>query len=332
MDNPYRQPKSVTPTKLIQVPNRKFTPNTQAKGITTTISLADQLKNRNRKRNDYTYPDLESSTKTSALFSRSNPSISKDVQMSNRYPKVTNCQSSIFAKSYNSSKSNVVAKQLNTTQRKSSDYSGLDGYDGHVRVPKPCSLLSRAPARPPSPDRDNGRSEQAAKDSIIEKQRQLAMKIKIGNQAPQKSPLIVKRKNKSETSGKSFSSVFQSQNNTLDIESLASKKSIFASEVEAEQYAKSRQIINGLEKKEEFHNNGKRQDDKCLIERVWICGTCDRTFRKKPVDCIRGAHNVKLSRSVKQSVDKKCKKDVTMKETGLILGQGLEWDKRRYVD
>jgi len=125
----------------------------------------------------------------------------------------------------------------------------------------------------------------------------------------------------------------------LDRADAIAAKSKYQNEADAEQYARSRRVINDLEKKESKTNarderrrrqgGGSGDSDDKGIQTEWICSTCGRTVGSKPIACISRGHQVKKKRSFKTRVTREESRDAINKKRaedgGLQLGSGLEW-------
>jgi minichromosome maintenance protein 10 len=123
----------------------------------------------------------------------------------------------------------------------------------------------------------------------------------------------------------------------IDRDEVMSAKSRFAHEADAEEYARSRRVVNELEQEEskkEFKAAKKAASQETgskSIEKEWHCLTCKKTFPQKPVSCIRLNHRLKVDRKIRavKSIAEK-RLELTEKKAedgGLILGSGLEWSR-----
>jgi hypothetical protein len=126
----------------------------------------------------------------------------------------------------------------------------------------------------------------------------------------------------------------------LDMDKIVAAESRFSKEADAEAYAKSRQTMLDLERQEQTKNkSGIRKKEKSAtrkdsaIEKRWFCKTCNKTTTTEPAMCMRRNHQVKLERTVKQASTTEEKRlemgTKTAEDGGLVLGTGLEWDRRR---
>ena len=160
----------------------------------------------------------------------------------------------------------------------------------------------------------------------------------------------------------SFSHIFNTDNNNnnnddnLDLKQIYHAKSKYEKEANAELFAKNRNMLTELEKRELSHD--KRQLKKKInnnnsdngvngsgvvggrssssnpnnnnnIVLKWTCTTCKRTNSIRPNVCIRQNHIVKRKREIKmkESVVEQ-RLGVRMKDVGdggLVIGSGLEW-------
>ena len=232
------------------------------------------------------------------------------------------------------------------------------GYSGSVQVPQPSrSLFGDVPV--PS----SGKSQHFASSSSIavtpspnpadlrERQRQVAeqmRKRKHGSNIGEASgggvtnPYRKGAPAKPSTSGRIGGSTQGRMDDIfagledLDRADAIAAKSSFQSEADAEQYARSRQAVNDLERKETQKNarderkkkQMKGRDEK-VIQVQWICTSCGKESASQLVLCQKMGHKVKKQRSIKEATTKEESRDRLNKKRaedgGLQLGSGLEW-------
>lgn len=240
----------------------------------------------------------------------------------------------------------------------------MEGMDGQVPVPKPSALfrnktplqqhqnighLTALPRQPatvsPSPQQ---------REMLLERQKEFAEELKRKQTVHDGNDSCKVKQSRSSTS--------MSKPRTLESHSTASSsdldrilgvaplsteqralildaKSKFSDEAKAESFAKSRQAITELEKKETSHE--KRQSRKtnpqtgakaagsAIIILEYKCLTCNKVSKQRPSHCISMRHNVKYVRDIKK-YERASEKRLNLKsrspeDGGMVLGSGLEW-------
>jgi hypothetical protein len=240
----------------------------------------------------------------------------------------------------------------------------MEGMDGQVPVPKPSALfrnktplqqhqnishLTTLPRQPatvsPSPQQ---------REMLLERQKEFAKELKRKQAVHDGNDSCKVKQSRSSTS--------MSKPRTLESHSTASSsdldrilgvtplsteqralildaKSKFSDEAKAESFAKSRQAITELEKKETSHE--KRQSRKtnpqtgakaagsAIIILEYKCLTCNKVSKQRPSHCISMRHNVKYVRDIKK-YERASEKRLNLKsrspeDGGMVLGSGLEW-------
>jgi hypothetical protein len=121
-----------------------------------------------------------------------------------------------------------------------------------------------------------------------------------------------------------------------ELEKARDAKSLFFDEINAEQYAKSRERISELERLEEQKIKNKKTNDetyKPQLSKSWRCVTCGQSFKFRPKACIISNHDVTMRRDIIQG---KTKTEQRLRvhnkdagDGGLKLGSGLEWSDFR---
>jgi hypothetical protein len=220
------------------------------------------------------------------------------------------------------------------------------GFDGSVPVPKPSLLFSRNPAFQTTTTHlarsmlSKNRPEPHASTSqtLLQRQQLLAQKIQEGKVVPtakrqHQNPISAVNRSTSMREALLFESV-----RDLDLETTVAARSRFASEADAEEYARSRRVVTELEQQEEnkekTSKNAKTKEassSSIAILKEWYCQNCKRTFSNRPNSCITKNHVVKVKRQLRteQSIDDK-RLEFTNKSAedgGLHLGSGLEWSR-----
>ena len=179
----------------------------------------------------------------------------------------------------------------------------------------------------PSPDQ---------KAQMMDKQRMIAEHMRLNKLRSKNHPI---RSSKATTSSSSNDqNDFLGFGSTMDDAQrakLLSTKSKYDMEANAELFAKSRNVLTELEKKETSHDKKKKKTKDstmkdCMITVQWICFTCGkRMTRYKPNVCIRSNHKVKQKRELKQKESvAETRSGLAAKSVGdggLTVGSGLEW-------
>ena len=231
------------------------------------------------------------------------------------------------------------------------------GYSGSVQVPKPSrSLFGDAPASSGMSQHLAGSASVAVTPSpnpaeVRERQRRVAEQMRkrkhdgdiggsSGGGVP--NPYLKGAPLKAATSGRVGGSTQGQMDDIfagledLDRADAIVAKSAYQSEADAEQYARSRQAVNDLERKETQKNarderkkkQMKGRDEKA-IQVQWICTTCGRESASQLVLCQTKNHKVKRKRTIKEATTKEESRDKLNKKRaedgGLQLGSGLEW-------
>ncbi|KAL7464604.1 hypothetical protein ACHAXS_004941 [Conticribra weissflogii] len=241
-----------------------------------------------------------------------------------------------------------------------------EGYDGSVQVPKPSAVLFRnnvssqtrvaTPVTPSIPERKI-LAPGIAQD-ILEKQRNLASLMKRGRteesgkpSCPSHTPLRKKPDDEQQTAKSNkgrddFASLFTLNDKPFERDDILHSKSRFASASNAEEYARARSVILQLEAKEDGSDkrkermekkqcggaNGKKPESNisaCIITTGWVCRTCKKQTKVKPISCVRMRHDVRQKRELKGRVESSRERMEQHRknsdEGGLTLGSGLEW-------
>lgn len=189
------------------------------------------------------------------------------------------------------------------------------------------------------PDEDKIKLQQ----SILAEQRRAKMAL---SQITPKNGVGPGSSNKSTTSTKSKASSSSSSGNAFldsiqvdNVEEVLNAKSRFASEANAEEYARNRRRVvelENLEFKKEKSKTAKEKEEALRMTKQWICRTCQGqpTFSAKPTRCIASGHNVKTIRNLKQVTTKEDERTklnkASVENGGLVLGKGLDWSHLPY--
>lgn len=197
----------------------------------------------------------------------------------------------------------------------------MSGFDGSVPVPqsKLAVLPRRAPVLTKSLPRPTCMDQAKARAKILSQQQAVKEKLQQSSGAPRPRQAEVK-----------LESTWQGP---IDVEEVATTKSMFAHEAEAEEYARSRSVVEGLE--EEEHKKLKAKNKEALptgsIQREWVCKTCGRTTKIKPTSCFNANHLVKMKRQLQETKTADEQRlelsNKRAEDGGLKLGSGLEWER-----
>ena len=125
-----------------------------------------------------------------------------------------------------------------------------------------------------------------------------------------------------------------------ELEIVRDAKSRFFDEINAEQYAKSREKVSELERMEASHeerskNKKKKNNEsnKPQLSKCWVCVTCGQTYKFRPKSCIISNHEVSMRREIikaKTTTERRLNvHDKNIGDGGLKLGSGIEWDNFR---
>jgi len=123
---------------------------------------------------------------------------------------------------------------------------------------------------------------------------------------------------------------------SIDREAIFNAKSKFASDADAQEYARARSVVQELECREESKNaSGKKKNEtskQSITTTGWACRTCQKSTPYKPVSCIRARHDVRQKRELKAGAkslgsrgERLGRHDKDPEQGGLTLGSGLEW-------
>ena len=232
--------------------------------------------------------------------------------------------------------SSLVAQQHSNKKHRSINMAGGGGFDGSVAVPKPSSKLfhqSRAPKVFATSATDV--FDEPPREDILQKQSELKKKMRERAVAVKSKKPIPKTNNSQR--GSFFDSIEVDQDRVLNA------KSRFASEADAENYARKRQIVTELEKQEasKEKSNAKKaggggaEKGKNRLSKEWICLTCgSKKFSQYPKSCYVRNHKVKVDRQINGPVSKTEQRtklhDKSVEDGGLRLGAGLDWSRQRF--
>lgn len=254
-----------------------------------------------------------------------------------RLPLSTNTNSRAFPAHQDwlkaSSKRQSVSSLANTANRKRQravNTVGVVGFDGSVAIPKP-SVVAAVPASSRSSKLMSNPAKMAQSQSeILAKQKALALKHRL--QKNQTAATSIGRTDANHPKGALKESLYGSIGN-IDKDTLLTASSRFSEQANSENFVRSRQVVEQLEKdegrKEQLISRNKNQDGP--IEKNWFCDTCKRSFQFEPTLCIRRNHRLKCIRGLKSSTSTEDERVALTKKSvedgGLTLGSGLEWSQ-----
>jgi hypothetical protein len=219
------------------------------------------------------------------------------------------------------------------------------GFDGSVPVPRPSQFFQTigtmavtkagsASTRPLLEEKQ---------EHLLQRQTEVARLRKEGSSMSNNSTSSIKKTNSfRKVDGKQISSQdeFLAAWGGCDHDKVRNAKSRFASEIEAEQYAASRQKVIELEKLEERQEtkakHKSKEEDHKRLSKEWRCQSCGQSYSILPKHCYRAGHQVHLVRSIR--TDRTKEESRTLLHTkrsddgGLQLGAGLEWSSNRYAE
>jgi minichromosome maintenance protein 10 len=239
----------------------------------------------------------------------------------------------------------------------------MEGMDGQVPIPKPSALFrQQAPllqqnighrtTLPQQPVAVSPSPEQ--REMLMERQKELAQVLKRQGTVNCSKSCPIKSKSRSSISMSKASPVeSRSVTSSSDLDMILGvaplsteqrklvldAKSKFSDEAKAESFAKSRQAITELEKKETCHEkrqsrkNNQRTDmnpsGSAIIILEYKCLTCKKVTKQRPSHCITMRHQVKFVRDIKKH-ERASEKRLNLKsrspeDGGMVLGSGLEW-------
>lgn len=255
-------------------------------------------------------------------------------------------QESIAKKiSSTSSISRYVSKQNKARPRKINTVGC--GFDGAVAVPKPSLLFAKQasdPSRSFASTATSSLHDEHEQEKIREQQALLAQRLRGANTRQGITNKFTDKGNgrkKTSTSNASGGNAFLDSVQVDDINEALKAKSQFASEADAEEYAKNRKRVVELEQLEFKQNKRSRitvEKENQKIQKEWVCYTCLNrpTFSHHPKQCINSGHRVAIKRDIKASATKEDERskmnEKASDQGGLTLGSGLEWSKNRYKD
>jgi Primase zinc finger len=248
-------------------------------------------------------------------------------------------------------RSNVTAVSKENKRRRLVN-TDTSGFNGSVPIPAPAKIFSQKNGGPnhvafPGQQKQTNNDPLRRTEDVIVQQQMIASQLQActkvlvskgsSNLAHPKSRILQgKSKSMKETLK---DDLFGSHFDSNERENIINSKSQFISEVEAEEYARSRRVVCELEEQEskvilKAHINNHDGTSKAktpAILKEWYCFVCKKHFGQEPIRCRRLQHGVKLERSLRATTSK-VEERLTMTEAktedgGLVLGTGLDWSR-----
>jgi minichromosome maintenance protein 10 len=228
------------------------------------------------------------------------------------------------------------------------------GFNGSVPIPKPTNIFLRKTSQPsnttlfnqPSLNRMKQGNMQQRANTVIAQQQLLASQLQhcknivsFNDQSRclRKSSNILQGSTMKTVTDTLRDNLFGNEFDTKERESIIDAKSKFTSEIEAEEYARSRRIVCELEVEEHKSNNKNAKQSSQdgtttpAIQKEWYCSVCQKSFTKEPVRCIRLQHRIKTERKLRSSKSKGEERldisEAKVENGGLTLGTGLDWSR-----
>jgi len=253
-----------------------------------------------------------------------------------------------------STKSITVTSKTKTQKSRKLNTSAMGGFDGGVAVPKPSQLFAASHRTATSSmAHQSMKTDRPSPEDILFKQQQLAQQLAQTSSTRSNNTKAIFSKKEKTVAKSSSSSFFGSallQTNTvvqnMNRENVLNAKSRFANEADAEAYAASRKRVTELEQEEakkealaQKKENGKQGDPtkkKKVVEKEWICKTCNnRSFKVEPKACKRARHSITMKRLLNTAIETQTEKRLKLtkasaQDGGLVLGSGLDWTRANY--
>jgi hypothetical protein len=222
-----------------------------------------------------------------------------------------------------------------TGQKKRTVNTDTGGFNGSVPIPAPSTIFDRRQvAKAIGQGSRTATNHEKSSHEIIAKQIQLASLMRESKSSAENRRLHTYSSNgyKQQTKKQSLQdSLFGDLPMKIDSDMVLATKSRFASEADAEDYARSRRIVNGLEEEEAKKDRKTKDPVFTSIQKEWRCKTCNRTYTKHPFDCKRLRHNVQVTRDLRTSKTVEEQRlaltETNSEDGGLKLGSGLNWSR-----
>lgn len=237
----------------------------------------------------------------------------------------------------------LVGKENRGSKPKRKINTDGTNFDGNVYIPKPNKLF--ASARKPNQPLHTASSldqhaAEAKKQSILERQKNLANVLSTKrsergihvDRRPARAALDATK----QVGDKSGTDSLFGKFSGVTVEEMMQAKSKFAEEADAEEFARKRQKVFDLERREESKtardNKANALQSDRSIKKLWRCATCNISSAVRPSMCLRAGHKVTLRRNIETARTKMEKRtklnNKKVEDGGLVLGAGLEWSWR----
>ena len=249
---------------------------------------------------------------------------------------------------------NVISGVTSTKENKKRRLLNTDtsGFNGSVPIPVPAKIFAQrngGPNHASTFDQTkrtmHNSSTLRQTENVIVQQQMIASQLiacktmMLSNQRSNATPaqshvLQGKAKSMKETLK---DDLFGAQFDSKERENIINAKSQFTSEVEAEEYARSRRVVCELEEQEfkvMSKANTNNQDGTIstpVIQKEWYCVVCKKHFNSEPIRCLRLHHRIQVERNIR-TAKSKGEERLAMTEAkagdgGLVLGTGLDWSR-----
>jgi hypothetical protein len=218
------------------------------------------------------------------------------------------------------------------------------GFNGSVQVPKP-SLLFQSKSQMVISNVTTSRSSSLSskrnaevREKVLANQATLARSLLSRNSNSSNPNPYTSKIKKINTTGSvknTKGASFYDSLGDVNLEKIKNSKSRFASDLEAEEYAKSRQKVLKLENLEASKEAKAKKMNKENMNNgfvtVYYCKNCGTNTSFAPKSCIRSKHQVKQTRSLAASQSKTEKRtslhQKSAEDGGLRLGAGNDWSR-----
>jgi len=337
--------------RTLITPSTNALPEPEKPSSTSIFSLNKMLHLHDSKKN----PNLSASSQA-AQSSRRKPTAASYATTTPAPPRYS-ASSDWLSEATQQRRVHLTDKEGRGSRKNNNVNTDTGGFDGTVAVPKPSRIFGPSSSAAPKAQPLTGRTSrqpasldnETLKKRILTMQREVATLIK-GQQnyknAQNKDKSKIKTSPRSgqkqlSSSKRSFFDTLDAVDGKFDADRVLAAKSRFANEVEAEEYARSRNRVLTLEKEEESETkteatsgkaaNSRPKEQDSLIQKEWFCRTCKRMHSVDPLLCRRSGHNVKVRRKIRETETKgkqrQALSDRTADDGGLKLGSGLEWSR-----
>ena len=226
------------------------------------------------------------------------------------------------------------------------------GFNGSVRIPAPAKIFSQRNGGPNQVplfvQQQPTRSDPLRRtENVIVQQQMIASQLQASQillPSNDRSNVVHAKSCTSTVQGKAKltkeirkDDLFGSHFDAMERENIINAKSQFTSEVEAEEYARSRRVVCELEEQESKKlstANANHLDGSIptpVIQKEWYCFVCKKHFSQEPIRCSRLQHRTKMERNIRTTKSKGEERlamtEAKAEDGGLVLGTGLDWSR-----